>query len=516
MSYETAIDQSPNAFEGGYIDNLQDIKLPDDKSPYLRNVRIDGEAISNRPGHALFGELLGGTGIPKGIGAYLRPNTDDDRLIVRQNVSGTQKLISINENGIQTNITTGSDIVSDNNMNFTSIGDNIYCMNGSDLYGKLSGTTYTIPTPGIVGFAPNFGIYFNGAHWVSGWGANSNTLYKSATDDPDNFSTLDADSYTFPDIIVGEGGTKEAMFVFTRDQVHRITDSSIQDVGGTLVYGSSPLEVRSGSAGHRSIVSFGKHIYYLTPSNKIKRIGIAGGGDFDPIELSHRNKRGINKIMKTLDSDQSKACAYALEQDNLIKWCVKTKGKTYNDLCITYDVEEDEFLIDNNKPFSHGVYFKNQPFTISEFEKKVFEDEKYYIDDNAEIVNIYHTKRYSMNKPTRIKELWEALLICEINALARLTQEILVDGIVISTRVITAADINTSTNGIGTGEIASEQIGGAGGGLGLQEFVLPTYKGNLQVKGRFIQFRFTCRGKGARFLLKILQFRLELLPEEAN
>ena len=47
-----------------------------------------------------------------------------------------------------TEITTNSDIASDNRMRFYNVADVLYCMNGVDDMGQLSGTTYTtITTP---------------------------------------------------------------------------------------------------------------------------------------------------------------------------------------------------------------------------------------------------------------------------------------------------------------------------------------------------------------------------------
>ena len=46
-------------------------------------------------------------------------------------------------------------------MSFTNIGDVVYCMNGSDLLGKLSATTYTTVTAAVpASFAPSFSVVF--------------------------------------------------------------------------------------------------------------------------------------------------------------------------------------------------------------------------------------------------------------------------------------------------------------------------------------------------------------------
>ena len=75
-------------------------------------------------------------------------------------------------------------------MTFTNIGDVIYCFNGSDLMGKLSGTTYTTVTANVpASFAPSFSVMFGGSHWASGWSTNSNKVYKSVADTPEDFTS---------------------------------------------------------------------------------------------------------------------------------------------------------------------------------------------------------------------------------------------------------------------------------------------------------------------------------------
>lgn len=59
-------------------------------------------------------------------------------MVVRHNKDADEKLVTIDEDGTVVNINTGSDIASDNRMFFQNIGDVIYCMNGSDNFGKLS------------------------------------------------------------------------------------------------------------------------------------------------------------------------------------------------------------------------------------------------------------------------------------------------------------------------------------------------------------------------------------------
>jgi hypothetical protein len=56
--------------------------------------------------------------------------------------------------------------------------------------------------------------------------------------------------------------------------------------------------------------------------------------------------------MQTLDADQTKSFAYHLPDYQVVKWHLKTIGATYNDICITYNYEYDEFMVDTQKIFT--------------------------------------------------------------------------------------------------------------------------------------------------------------------
>lgn len=122
--------------------NVSSLYLANNRSPYLRNVRLDWQSITIRPWHNLFATLTSGD-YPRGIWTYYRTTASNDRLVVRHNTDATHKLYTIDTDGTATSITTASDIASDNRMTFLNVWDVIYCMNWSDALWKLNGTTYS-------------------------------------------------------------------------------------------------------------------------------------------------------------------------------------------------------------------------------------------------------------------------------------------------------------------------------------------------------------------------------------
>ena len=215
MSYQTAKDIYPKwTFSGWVVTNTPNTQLDPMFSPYGRNFRLNGASVMSRPWHQLLA-TLDWTGFPKGIGSYLRTSSTNDRLVVRQNVDWTHKLVSLTEAWVATNISTGSSITSDNRMIFTNIADDLYCMNWVD-FGKLNWTTYTALNPTRV-YSRYNGVAFvsgspatittNGSDFVTGgifaWmvitisGSTSNNKSVTvATVTPDTITLISGDTLT--------------------------------------------------------------------------------------------------------------------------------------------------------------------------------------------------------------------------------------------------------------------------------------------------------------------------------
>jgi hypothetical protein len=109
--------------------------------------------------------------------------------------------------------------------------------------------------------------------------------------------------------------------------------------------------------------------------------------------------------MDTLDDDQDDAFGYYLQEHNIIKRFFKTEGATFNDICIIYDISKDKFLVDTQKFFYGGIFFKNNNYTISTLEPKVYQDEIAQDDEDSAIPFTYRTKEFYISDPTYKKVL---------------------------------------------------------------------------------------------------------------
>ena len=510
-------------FSGGVVTNQINTHLDDSFTPYARNFRLEGASVISRPGHRLLC-TVDWTDYPRGIASYLRADPANDRLIVRQNVDATHKLVSITEAWVATNILTNSDITSDNRMITTNIGDNLYIMNGTD-FGKLAGTTYTnILTASHLTTAPAFSCFFGWCHWVS-WlsGANSNKVYKSPNNAYEDFTASGSDIFTFPENVTWMVSTAQAIFVFTKNTVQVCDISSQVQTAWVITFQFRPLQTTEGSTNHASIVAVGSDVYYISPSNSINKI-VRGASVywFEVISLSQRKYKGINNIADLLEPNQTDCHAQSFPSQNLIKWFFKSKGSSICDYCLVFDIIKDMFIIDTNKFFYDEIYFHWLVYSVSNITPTVYIDEYGQSDNGGQIDFEYWTKAFDEGEYTLKKCYWESRTDVDISELAELTQEIYINsqvnnqgnviGTLIDTKTITASSLASSVWGIGSLPIWTFPIGSewAGWQTMYPATILRT-KGNLNTKWYSIQYRYTNSVIGSQVRLKRVGYKVEVL-----
>ena len=312
----------------------------------------------------------------------------------------------------------------------------------------------------------------------------------------------------------------QSLFYFTKNTISVTGKWDIQDIWGTINYLTRPLTVKEWAVNYSSIVNVGTNIYYWTPSNKISKIARGANIDwFEVQEISDRKYAWLDGIMKTLDLDQTDSFGYYLPENDLIKWFVKSINSTFNDVCIIYDVSKDAFLIDDNKYFYWGVNFKGKNYTISMIEPKIYQDEYWSDDEDAAISFIYETKYFDLQVPQTKKELWSSDTYIAINDLASLTQQIIIDGNSIDTKIINSDNIPISISWIWTKSIWTYWVWtwwGYSGDSWLYNIVIRRTKWDLQSKWYKVKFLFIDSEIWSKIRLETLSMRLEILPMEAN
>ncbi len=521
MTFATAkYIEMKQAFGQGYVDNVTPWMLKDGETPYMRNARVTGYDVSIRTGHQLF-STLGSSGRPYGMAVYNRNVSANTKMIVRYNYSGTQKLVQVDlGTGVVTPITTAALITVDGRTTFQNGLDVIYVMNGTDLFGKLSGTTYSTITANVpVGFAPKFACLFNGSMWASGWGTNPSIVYKSVGKNYEDFSSAGSDTFQFTGNITGLAATNQSIFYFTADNVWATGFSDITQSGTTVSYFNRPVQTQEGCVVQGTIVTAGDDMYYLTPTAKIMKV--TRGSQvywFETQNLSHRPYNGISKLMDSLDPDQSEAFGFYISEKNLLKYFFKTRGSTFNNISVVYDIEKDLFMIDSNKYYYDWVYINETPYAASHIEPKIFKCETGQDDDDMPVAFDYRTKVFNLGDPSMKKLWWEVRTGCQMNALAVLTQEIYIDGVLADTITINGANLPATDNGVGTQAFWVQPIGNEQNENlpEMQDVQIIRSKWVLRRKGKSLQIRWYCNSLGGKVTLQSFDICQEMLNPKAS
>lgn len=492
-------------FYGGIVDNSESNVIPYHNSPFARNFRVSSGWILIRPWYYNFTSLTGTGTKPFGITSYVQSDTTASLLAGYKNDS-THYLVRIASNWSQTPILTNSDITSENRMNFMNANSYVYCMNGVDTYGKLAWSTYTVPSSGIANFKPAFWVYYSNCGWVSWSPASPTTLYKSVATNLDDYNSTWADKFTFPYPVTWLGVNQQSLYVFTRYSIDVFNSAT------STAWVSKPLEATEWCTNHNLIVSIGKWIFYVSPSNKIRQITPTSFWMYDFSELSHRAYNGITKTMESLDVDQSKAFWYAIPWKQIICWHMKTAGASYNDIVITYHYEYDEWMVDTNKSFSMGTLQNSVPYTISAINNSVYLDEDGTTDDDAPIQFRYDTKWVDLWEPTIMKTLWHSRLYVKINPNGKLYQRIYADWSLIDEHLIDSSEIPQSVTGIATLPIATYAIGTEWGNDIMYNLTIVRDKWLVRVKARTFYWSYVSYDSWTQVLLQKLEPQMEQLP----
>ena len=297
-------------FAWGYVDNVDDFDMAACYSPYARNFRLDGQSVKIRPWYQMLANNLADGDYPRGIGSYLRADPTNDKIIIRHNIDWTHKLYTLDTlTATIASVSTGTDITSDNKMRFYNIADVLYCMNGADHMGKLSWTTYTLPWK-PAWFAPAFATIFDWKMVASWQTSTPNKVFFSVADDYENFNGSWSDSWTFSEQVTWLASTWQALFYFTPNTISVTDRWDIINSWWTVSYNSTQLQATEWAKYHDCIVPVWMNLYFLSSSNIISKIARqSNNGWFEVIGMSNRKYAGIDNIMSTLDTDQSKARA---------------------------------------------------------------------------------------------------------------------------------------------------------------------------------------------------------------
>lgn len=504
-------------FWGWLITSLEPFELMDGDCPEILNARIKWKTTKIRPWFQQLWDSFGGIGaFPTWIGSYISTDWANDHLIVAYNQSGTEYLVKVTADWVQTPITTSALITVEARTEFITIWWITYITNGTDLLGRYDGTAYTTwfwTQP--ASFRPGFIVLFDGCLWASWWSANTNIVYKTVKWDGEDYTWAWSDNFIFDENIVWLGATLQSIFYFTNTTVWVTDKNDIDTASWSPIYNQRPLVVKEWSVNHASIVSASKSVFYVTPTNKIKMIS-RNWEQFDAVDLSHAEYNWIEDIMDGLSANQEESFWYFLPWPNLIKWHFKSKGSSYNNVCIVYDLTHSVFLRDTQKFFYAWITHKSKYYTVSMIEDKVFRDEYSFDDDSTAIWFKRVSKDFTTGWITFKQELYQTRRYLSINRLAVLTEKIFLDWNLIHTSTFSNDNLPISQDWVWTYEIWTSEIWVDWDKTWTEEeFDISdvTEKSNLSVRWFKIKIVWECNIIWSRVTLKDYDIRTEALNE---
>lgn len=375
---------------------------------------------------------------------------------------------------------------------------------------------------------PSFGVVFAGCQWIGGftWAGATNQVWKSNTISPEDFIGAGSDKFTFPENVTAMIASTQAIVVFTENTIHIADLGSQTETAGVVSFSFRTLQTTEWTKSSASVVSVGSNIYYLSTSNKMCMIARGSSiNGFEVLEISDIKYKGITPLTLSLEKNQYDSFAQYYPEQSLIKWHLKNRGSTINDVCIIYDVEKDMFLQDTAKYFYDGTYFNSQVYTVSNITPTVFYDE-YGRDDNGSAINFdVWTKAFDEWEYTLKKGYWESRTDIAMSPLASLTQEIYINswvnikwvsyGQLVDSITVNGSYLNVEAGG----GIGSEMTWTFPVGMEWASEVRDMYsltilrtKGNLNIRWYSIQFHYTESEIWSEVQLIRLGYKAEILP----
>jgi len=163
---------------------------------------------------------------------------------------------------------------------------------------------------------------------------------------------------------------------------------------------------------NKTIVTADNLVFVLTRDKKIKSIWYTPWITNPSIaELSNLEWQSIqNYLNEVLDNSQELAFWYFYDPDKTVKFHVRSKWSSYNNLVIVYDMVNKTFHIDTNKKFWSYCVLNWKYYTWSNIDWKIFQDETWANDNWVAITSIRELKLFDFWDSTVSKIMRELRL----------------------------------------------------------------------------------------------------------
>lgn len=299
---------------------------------------------------------------------------------------------------------------------------------GDDGTGRL---TATLPE----GAKISFWDVFQDNIRLFGADEKSNVVYKSragkdnSPQDILNFTGDGSDDMVKRSPITGSASLRGKLYFFTETSIELVTTNSVVSVWDVLTMFSTPIAGENQLANNRCAIVADDVVFFWTKGNQLKTLEFRQG--FTEIwvgDITNRKNQSIQRILDTLDEDQSNAFGYYHKEKKLLFFHLKQKGEQFNNMVLVYDVINDSFLIDDNKYYSDVAKVGMKYYAGSSINMEMYEDETGNSDRGDPISWSRTTKRFDMGNPNYRKEFRQINITGEKDNLSEILVEVIADG----------------------------------------------------------------------------------------
>lgn len=356
-----------------------------------------------------------------------------------------------------------------------------------------------------------FWDFFYNFHFAAGWGSRKNNLYISepisaiSKENFFNWSWSTAEVLVMKSPIKSLVTTKERLFIFTEESIEYISKDSLQKIGWKAWFVTYPFSQGDDIVNDACVVTAGSKVFYLTNYKEIKAINYVQGVDrLEVGSLSDVDEVSVQKTLNNLlHDDLSTAYWFYDSKRKLVKWFVRSRKSSFNDICIIWDLTNKTFLIDDNKYFWPLVEYDGRIFSWSSINSTVYEDEIWRDDDwdNIAFVRMSAPVNWWTNQN---KILSSVTTDWSINTITKIEQSVLSDWNSVWTDIIEKKQGFASWSWtLPTWSFATwEEIGEVIDTVDFTKYIWPD---KISTIWKNFQFKYYCSGKWIDFVLETVE-----------
>lgn len=465
--------------------------MPEQYTPYAKNIRIKNATTTKRKGHIRI--------VEKGKESWQSDITESyiDNMIS----SGDDlialcdgKLFKVNFN-TDLEMTRYTNLTFDDNVSILRYWKYLFFLSEDTAKGyALDTTTGTWSALTITDNAYfRFGEVYKHCVYLVWWQDKSNILYRSRAGNREtptnilNFNDYGSDDLYFKSKIMWLAAIREQLFVFTEDTIEILGEGQSGDV---LTITSVPIAWSNQPVNPRMVVKADDIVFFWTKENQMKSLNYMQGVTETVVgDISHRQNLSIKDFIDTLDEDQSTSFWYYNRTEKTVHWHLKQKWEPMPNIVLVYDVNTDSFFIDTNKYFRCVAEHNNKYYAGSSFGTIIYEDNNWPTDDWVAIEWQRKTALLSVGSPDYRKEFRQVNIYWEKNDDVDIMVSVLVDWQTAFNGTIQAS--GGSISWVASDSLWNDMVAFETEKWGLKPFEYVITRGNMRARGKNIQVVFS-------------------------